>query len=227
MNKAKGIGIFRDTHVMSLTIFLLMFAFILINHQMIFPDHWFPSPFVASFFTFLFCAWILIEFINSMWSRKNSQSTNKDKGSYRIVIVASYAALIIAFTIRSHEIGIISGSLQYMGLILLTAGILFREWSIWVLGKYFTVRVQISENAKLVTEGPYKYIRHPAYTGGFLVFTGIPLAIGTWLGALVAIIVSIIAYQYRISIEEEALREAFGSEYEDYKKRTLKLLPGL
>lgn len=227
MNKAKGIGIFKDIHAVSLAIFLLMFTFILINHQMIFPDHWFPSNFAASTYTFLFCAWILSEFINSMWSRKNSQSTNKDKGSYRIVIVASYAVLIISFTFRNHEVGIISGNLQYMGLIMLTAGILFREWSIWVLGKYFTVRVQVSENAKLVTEGPYKYIRHPAYTGGFLVFTGIPLAIGTWSGALVAIIVSIIAYQYRISIEEEALQEAFGSEYEEYKKSTWKLFPGL
>ena len=194
---------------------------------MIFPDHWFPSHFAASAFMFLFFAWILSEFINSMWSRKNSQSANKDKGSYRIVMVASYAALIIAFTFRSHEIGIISGNLQYIGLIMLTAGILLREWSIWVLGKYFTVRVQVRDNAKLVTEGPYKYIRHPSYTGGFLTFAGIPLAIGTWAGALVAVIVSMFAYQYRIRIEEEALQEAFGSEYEEYKKRTWKLLPGL
>lgn len=226
MNKVQDIGIFKDIHAMSLVGFLLLFAFFLINHQLIFSDNWFPSHFASSAFTFLFCTWILCEFINSMWSRKNSQSTNKDKGSYRIVIVASYAALIIAFTFRSHEIGIISGSLQYIGLIILIAGILLREWAIWVLGKYFTVRVQVSENAKLVTEGPYKYIRHPAYTGGFLVFAGIPLAIGTWSGALIAIIVSITAYQYRIKIEEKALQEAFGSEYEEYKKRTWKLLPG-
>jgi hypothetical protein len=59
-----------------------------------------------------------------------------------------------------------------------------------------------------------------------LTFAGIPLAIGTWSGALVAIIISMIAYQYRIRIEEDALQEAFGSEYEEYKKRTWKLLPG-
>lgn len=178
MNKALGIGIFKDIHAVSLAGFLLMFIFFLINHQIIFPDYWFPSHFVASTLTFLFCAWILSEFINSMWSRKNAQSTKKEKGSYRIVIVASYAVLIIAFMFRSSEIGTISGSMQYIGLIMLISGILLREWSIWVLGKYFTVRVQVSDNAKLVTEGPYKYLRHPAYTGGFLTFTGIPLAIG-------------------------------------------------
>jgi protein-S-isoprenylcysteine O-methyltransferase Ste14 len=226
MNETKGSGFFKDIHIMSLTGFLLVFTFFLINHQMIFPDHWFTSHFSASTFTFLFCVWILSEFINSMWSRKNSQSTNKDKGSYKIVIIASYAVLLIAFMFRSNEIGVFNGSLQYIGLITLIAGIFLREWSIWVLGRHFTVRVQVLESAKLVTLVPYKYVRHPAYTGGFLIFSGIPLAIGTWSGALVAIIVSMIAYQYRIRIEEEALQEAFGSEYEEYKKRTWKLLPG-
>lgn len=73
-----------------------------------------------------------------------------------------------------------SGDLQYVGLILLAFGIMLREWSIWVLGKHFTVRVQVSEKAKLVTQGPYMYIRHPSYTGILLTFIGIPLAIGTW-----------------------------------------------
>jgi len=88
------------------------------------------------------------------------------------------------------------------------------------------VRVQVSEKAKLVTNGPHNYIRHPAYTGGILSLIGIPLAVGTWFGALVAIVVSWIAYQYRIRVEEEALQAAFGSEYEEYKKRTWKLFPG-
>ena len=79
MNKTQGSGIFKDIHMVSLAGFLLMFTFFLLNHQMIFPNHWFPSHFAASTFTILFCAWILSEFINSMWSRKNSQSANKSE----------------------------------------------------------------------------------------------------------------------------------------------------
>ena len=114
MNKIQGRGTFSDIQIVALAAFLVLFSFSLLNHQMIFPDHWFPSHFAASSFTFLFCSWILSEFINSIWSRKNSQSTNKDKGSYRIVIVASYTVLIIAFMFRSFEIGVFSGSLQYI-----------------------------------------------------------------------------------------------------------------
>jgi protein-S-isoprenylcysteine O-methyltransferase Ste14 len=97
-------------------------------------------------------------------------------------------------------------------------GIVLREWSIWTLGKYFTVRVQVSEEAKLITQGPYKKIRHPAYTGSLLTFIGIPLAVGTWLGAFIALVIKMLAIEYRIHVEEEALKESFGTDYEEYKK---------
>jgi protein-S-isoprenylcysteine O-methyltransferase Ste14 len=226
MNKTQGSGFFKNMQIVALAAFLLSVALLIIHHQSAFPDKWFPSHFAASTFTFLFCAWILSEFINNIWSLKNSQTTNQDKGSHRIIVFTSYAMLFIVFVFRSFEIGTFNRDLQYVGFILIVAGIFLREWSIWVLGKHFTVRVQVRDNAKLVTQGPYKYIRHPSYTGGYLTFVGIPLAIGTWTGALVTIVVSMIAYLYRIRIEEEALQEAFGSEYEEYKKGTWKLFPG-
>jgi hypothetical protein len=71
MNKIQGGGTFSDVQIVALAAFLVLFSFFLLNHQMIFPDHWFPSHFASSTFTFLFCAWILSEFINSLWSRKN------------------------------------------------------------------------------------------------------------------------------------------------------------
>jgi protein-S-isoprenylcysteine O-methyltransferase Ste14 len=93
-------------------------------------------------------------------------------------------------------------------------------------GLNFTVKVQVRKKAKLVTQGPYRYIRHPSYTGSLLSFTAIPLTIGTWSGAILVLVLSWIVHQYRIRVEEEALQAAFGSEYEEYKKRTWKLFPG-
>jgi protein-S-isoprenylcysteine O-methyltransferase Ste14 len=209
-----------------LAVCLLSFASFILNHHSVFHDQWFPSQFTSSAFMFLFYAWILSEFINNIWSWKNSQKTNKDKGSYLIVVAPSIVAMIIVFVLRSFEVGVFNGSLQYIGLILIVFGIVLREWSIWVLGKHFTVQVQIREKAKLVTQGPYKYIRHPAYTGSLLSFTGVPLAIGTWSGAVIAVIVCWTVHLYRIRVEEEALQEAFDSEYEEYKKKTWKLFPG-
>lgn len=122
----------------------------------------------------LFYIWVLSEITNTTWSKKNSQSRNQDKGSYRINIAISWIALVIVFVLRSFGIGIFSGNLQYVGPILLTAGVILREWSIWVLGKYFTVRVQVSEKAKLLTQGPYKYIRHPSIPEFYWLFYVFP-----------------------------------------------------
>jgi hypothetical protein len=71
---------------------------------------------------FLFFTWILSEFINNIWSWKNSQTTNKDKSSHRIIIFATYAMLFVVFLFRSLEIGIFNGDAQYVGFILILFG---------------------------------------------------------------------------------------------------------
>jgi len=116
--------------------------------------------------------------------------------------------------------------LQYVGFVLFAAGILLREWAIYVLGRHFTVRVQVREKASLIIHGPYSRIRHPSYTGTLLTILGIAIAVGTWFGAFFALALKLIAYRYRINVEEQALQEAFGPEWDDYKKRTWKLIPG-
>lgn len=226
MSRTQGYNISKDPQVVALAVVFLLFALALLQHHFIFPEHWFPSQFASSAFTLLFCIWILSEIANSIWSRKNSSTTNQDKGSFWVVIAASWSTIFVVFIIRSYEIGAFSGIVQYVGLVLLTAGIVLREWAVTVLGKHFTVRVQVREKAKLVTQGPYNYIRHPSYTGSLLIFIGLSLAVGSWLGTLLALAVNLIAYKYRIRVEEEALQEAFGSDYEEYKKRTWKLFPG-
>lgn len=116
--------------------------------------------------------------------------------------------------------------MQYIGFVIFAAGILLREWAIYVLGKHFTVRVQVREKARLITHGPYSRIRHPSYTGTLLSVIGIAIAVVTWFGALFALALKLIAYRYRIAVEEQALKEVFGPEWDDYKKGTWKLIPG-
>jgi Putative protein-S-isoprenylcysteine methyltransferase len=226
MKETLGSRVFKNIPTTSLITVLMLFAVFQLQQRSVFPDNWFPSQFASSTFMILFCVWILSEIINTLISRKNSQTTNKDKGSSWVIIAVFWSVLFIAFTLRGFGIGIFGGNLQYAGLVLLAVGTILRQWSIWVLGKHFTGQVQVRKNAKLVTNGPYSYIRHPSYTGGMLSLIGITLAVGTWFGALIAFILSLIAFQYRIHIEEEALQEVFGSEYEEYRNKTYKLFPG-
>ncbi len=122
--------------------------------------------------------------------------------------------------------GLALGTYQYVGLIIIVLGFVIRNWAIVKLGQFYSHTVTIKMGHRLVTDGPYRWLRHPAYTGLLLVFAGINLALGTWLGALVGLGLVFIAAVYRIHIEENTLLEFFGNEYREYMKHTWRMVPG-
>lgn len=95
------------------------------------------------------------------------------------------------------------------------------------LGKEWSITARVVTGHKLATEGPYRFVRHPIYTGmlGMLIGTGI--AVSYWPALLVAIAVFLIGTSIRIRIEERLLRETFGSEFETYVRSVPALVPGL
>jgi protein-S-isoprenylcysteine O-methyltransferase Ste14 len=107
------------------------------------------------------------------------------------------------------------------------AGIALRQWSIRVLGRFFSTKVQITGDQRIITSGPYSIIRHPAYSGSLLTLLGLGLSAKTWAGALVIVVLFGLVYGYRISIEENLLKAEFGQGYADYAKRTKRLIPFL
>lgn len=113
--------------IVLVAIFLILTSSIL-QRGPVYPRYWFPSQFADSVFTILIFVWLFSEITNSLWSRKNSRSTNQDKGSYRVVVIATWLAIIVVFIFRSFGIGTFTGNLQYAGLILFAVGIALREW---------------------------------------------------------------------------------------------------
>ena len=77
----------------------------------------------------------------------------------------------------------------------------------------------------VIEKGPYKYVRHPSYTGAFMIFIGLGLALQSGAAVLTLIVLFIIAYGFRIYVEEKALISELGEPYIDYKKRTKRLIP--
>ena len=106
-------------------------------------------------------------------------------------------------------------------------GTAFRWYSVRVLGMYFTFDVAIQAGQVLVEVGPYRYLRHPSYTGALLSLLGFGLALGNWAGLAVALSCLGLAYAYRIPVEEAALVSALGATYKQYQKRTWRLVPFL
>jgi protein-S-isoprenylcysteine O-methyltransferase len=115
----------------------------------------------------------------------------------------------------------------FLGLTFIWIGIIFRFWAIQTLGKYFSTRLIIQGGHELITSGPYKYLRHPSYTGAMITFIGFGLGIGNWLSVAVIFTISLIIYIRRIKIEELMLQKQFGKAYDSYKKKTWAIIPFL
>lgn len=101
------------------------------------------------------------------------------------------------------------------------------ESAVRTLGKQWALRARLIEDHKLITAGPYAYVRNPIYTGmlGMLIATG--LATEHWVATIVAIPIFVVGMVIRVRSEEKLLREAFGEEFEEYARRVPAVLPGI
>jgi len=145
---------------------------------------------------------------------------------FSLIIAISCAALVswiplFQFNRRGTSV------VFWIGIIIIVLGLFLRYWSINILGKYFRTTVEVEESQKIVEKGPYKFIRHPSYSGIILFCIGYGLAVQNWLSLIIAISLPTIALLYRIKIEEEALVKGIGTDYEAYQKKTKKLIPGI
>src|SRR5664280_690994 len=115
----------------------------------------------------------------------------------------------------------------WAGIVAMFSGFLLRHWSISILGKYFRTTVELEKDHKVVQTGPFRYIRHPSYSGMILFCIGYGLVAQNWLSLIAAVLFPTVSLLYRIKIEEAALVQGIGVEYEQYQQKTKKLIPML
>ncbi len=97
-------------------------------------------------------------------------------------------------------------------------------WTLSSLGKNLTDTVAIRSEATLVTNGPYRWVRHPYYVAAALLMASVTILTANWLIGLTSLIV-LVLLAIRTPKEEEMLIERFGNEYREYMKRTGRFLP--
>lgn len=144
------------------------------------------------------------------------------------IVVASITAAIAGGSrladIHASQLG--GGrAIVAVGLAVFMAGVLLRLWAMVKLGRLFTFRVAIQTGHQIVRSGPYRYVRHPSYSGLLAACLGLGLALENWLSLLVMIVLPASAIVLRIIVEERALRSALGADYRDYSATTPRLLP--
>jgi protein-S-isoprenylcysteine O-methyltransferase len=156
----------------------------------------------------------------------------RDRSSfYLLVAIQSAGATLLVITAlfwSSLFCRVVAGGIvNALGIAIAWSGILIRLHAKRRLGKFFTARVTVLPDHHLIEEGLYRRIRHPGYLGGLLFYLGLPLSVGHY-GALLWLTVPVLlAFIYRIRVEERALVEALGDAYRQYQQRTARLIPFL
>jgi protein-S-isoprenylcysteine O-methyltransferase Ste14 len=152
----------------------------------------------------------------------------QDRGTRLIVTLALFLGMFAALAIAN-----VSGLRAYannwwtlgLGVALIFSGTLLRAWAIVSLGRYFRRDVTIEPGQQIVRRGPYRVLRHPSYTGLFLILAGFGLAFGSWVSAGVALLIIFVGMLPRIRVEERALSQAFEVDYTDYANSTARIIP--
>ena len=158
-----------------------------------------------------------------------AEGENRDQGSRQFLVALIVIGMVAGFNLARnvpaaaipwHPIAVF-----WLGIVLMLGGIVFRQMAIRTLGKYFTFTVRVRAEQPVVDFGPYRWVRHPSYTGSLLTMIGIGLALLNWASLLCIVVFAGAGFAKRIAVEERALSGALGEPYRAYMRRTWRLLP--
>ncbi len=179
------------------------------------------------------CLWIIVfsgVFVNIT---RRAAPTNANENSLVWFRILSPLALILSLVLYYSEIGSFANSSTststststFFGIFLFITGLVLRWTAILSLGKSFTVQVAVKQDQRLKTNGVYRYIRHPSYTGILLYMIGLGMVMQNWICMLILFILPLIAILNRIAYEEKLLGDHFGRDYTHYTGKSKKLIP--
>lgn len=166
--------------------------------------------------------WIFIE-----WNNKKNEGNkkNNDRGSYSFIVIGFCSIIFLNPICRKNFSNILPILFFWIGSIFMITGVLLRAYSIYTLRKFFTLSVQVNSKQKIIQTGPYKYLRHPAYSGSIMSLVGTALCFRSLVGIIASLVVIIMIYRYRIIIEEKTLEDSFGMIYKEYERNTNRIIP--
>ncbi|MEA2766351.1 MAG: hypothetical protein QOK07_2755 [Gemmatimonadaceae bacterium] len=159
------------------------------------------------------------------------EAGSKDNGSLKVIVAGMWLALILAYPLAFVRAWAFPQNWQLplfiVGVLLILLGSLLRRYCWRTLGKYFTGDVKATPGQLVISTGPYRWVRHPSYTAGMIMFIGIGLALGSWFSFGLLTIATIATYSYRVAVEERVLLETIGEPYGAYMKQRKRFIPYL
>jgi protein-S-isoprenylcysteine O-methyltransferase Ste14 len=170
--------------------------------------------------------WVVLELRQSLTHRPEAKNASwTSEVLFRLIVgggalmASALAELAKSATIRPATVA------DSVGLVLFCAGVSLRLWSFYTLGRYFTFTVQTSSDQPVISDGPYRMIRHPGYAGLLLIVMAVGLFIGNWWSLACLTAATAGGFVFRIRVEERALMHNLGDGYRDYAATHKRLVP--
>lgn len=159
--------------------------------------------------------------------RGGSKVEKRRRGLNVITWVGWVVFFAISLNLASLGIALLPDWAFFLGIATIMIGVGVRQWAVAALGRYFSNVIGVQANQKVVQIGPYRFVRHPSYTGIFLIQVGIALALQSWAAVLAAGIIFGLVYGHRMLSEEKFLVKELGNDYLQYMNRTKRIIPFL
>jgi protein-S-isoprenylcysteine O-methyltransferase Ste14 len=176
---------------------------------------------------------VVVFVIDEVWialRTAGSRAPRRDRGSKAVISLGIFVAVLLAVQLSSRWSG---GTMRWpwlpycLGAVLVVAGVTIRVWAVLTLGRWFTTVVRVAEDQQVVSDGPYRWVRHPSYLGLLVALAGLGLMLTDWASLAVAVLLPLATLVWRIRVEERALRDGLGAAYGDFAAGRKRLLPGV
>ena len=179
------------------------------------------------------CAWavFLLVWLSASFSTKRTarKETSYSRLTQMLLVTTAY------FLLFDSDIAI--GPLHWrfvpalpfwwvLGVVVTVAGILLCFWARFFLGRNWSASVTIKQSHELVRSGPYRFVRHPIYSGLLLAILGTALNFGK-LSGLLALLLALVGWKWKSLLEETFMQEQFGDSYRVYQSQVKALVPFL
>jgi len=189
-----------------------------------------PLPFLWPY-ALVFWATFLWAFVPEFGIVRRAQTTQgaADSRSLQVITIGQGLACFAAFWLAWRPALRFAPSdpviVFAVGIALMVAGALLRRHCWRMLGASFTGDVRARPDQAVVSSGAYRILRHPSYTAGIVLNTGVGVALGSWASAVILAVVSLAVYAYRIAVEERVLVASIGEPYREYMRGRKRLIP--
>lgn len=189
----------------------------------------FDQPVARVVFDLVLAVFVVGELTIRIVTTRNRAKGTTEWASLVVVIlgfgIGIGGGILIALHLTWAAITVGRLALFVVGIAIMVLGLVVRAWSVIVLGRNFTVYVQVRDEQPVVDTGPYRLLRHPSYTGLLLVCLGIGLALGNWLALVAVVVAPTVAILIRIRVEERALLAGIGDPYRRFAATRKRLIP--